>query len=597
MDNQEQPPAGPRPAPLANGNPAEGAGSGPSSLGDLPPEPCRSNPEPKPRFGHPRLYFDRAELVALRAERDRGRRPVIWHNLMDSAEWCRQRPLRRQWIAPVSPDPIYANLYDRFYAMMHDMAVMEHLAFAWAYGQDEGHGAAARQWALSCCRIWRQEAEGQPDGGKAYAATRLLKGLAVSFDLLHTYLDPGDREELRTTIVSIAQAYYEGYFITDPIAGPGFHTHHAIVEWASFGIAALALLDECSQAPAWLAATTAKFRDHLLPHGLTADGAQIEGATFWASTLQYRLAFMDALRRVTGTDLFPAFAAQMTARLATASVAAVKSGGHDQDHETVVLSPSYGQLNYYSPVLLGLARFYRDPLCQHLAQWDATAGAVQQSRYITDNGEWMLFDWGGYSYAWYDPTVAADVPTEAPLSFGFPSINEAYLRASYEPGGIVAGLRRRTVVIHAGGRPVYVDLDDPHRPPEEVREVTLVDEGPWARLACVGAADSGFAQQTLALQRPGTLTLTRVTTARQSGWCHGHPVHEGKTLRWNDGTTLTVTRGRLVGFDPQGYHDEKVVGMGRLRLRDPLPMTYALITVEPEDGVLLLTVQSGETTV
>ena len=148
MDNQEQPPAGPRPAPLANGNPAEGAGSGPSSLGDLPPEPCRSNPEPKPRFGHPRLYFDRAELVALRAERDRGRRPVIWHNLMDSAEWCRQRPLRRQWIAPVSPDPIYANLYDRFYAMMHDMAVMEHLAFAWAYGQDEGHGAAARQWAV-----------------------------------------------------------------------------------------------------------------------------------------------------------------------------------------------------------------------------------------------------------------------------------------------------------------------------------------------------------------------------------------------------------------------------------------------------------------
>jgi hypothetical protein len=283
----------------------------------------------------------------------------------------------------------------------------------------------------------------------------------------------------------------------------------------------------------------------------------------------------------------------MTARLALASVAAVKTGGHDQDHETIVLSPSYGQLNYYSPVLFGLARFYRDPLCQHLAQWDATAGAIQQSRYITDNGAWMLFSWGGYAYAWYDPTLAAATPTSAPLSFWFPSINEAYLRSSYEPGGIVAGMRRRAVVIHAGGRPVYVDLDNPHQLPAEVREVALVDEGPLARLSCVGAPDSGFAHQTLTLQRPGTITMTRATTDRQSGWCHGQPTRNGNALHWNDGTTLTVTQGRLVGWDPQGYHDEKVVGMGRLRLRDPLPMAYALITAEPENGQLGITVHAG----
>ena len=135
----------------------------------------------------------------------------------------------------MSPDPIYENLYDRFYAMMHDMAVMEHLAFAYAYSGDPRYGQAAVDWALACCRVWRKEAEGEPDGGKAYAVTRLLKGLAVAYDLLYDRLSEAEREELRSTITSIGQTYYDGYFTTPRIAGPDFHTHHAIVEYASFG--------------------------------------------------------------------------------------------------------------------------------------------------------------------------------------------------------------------------------------------------------------------------------------------------------------------------------------------------------------------------
>ncbi|MBM3477345.1 MAG: DUF4962 domain-containing protein [Armatimonadetes bacterium] len=422
--------------------------------------------------------------------------------------------------------------------------------------------------------------------------TRLLKGLAVSYDLLYDRLSEAEREELRSAITSIGQSYYDGYFTTPSISGPDFHTHHAIVEWGSFGVAALAMLGEYPPAQEWLAATVTKFREHLLPTGLAEDGAQVEGATFWASTMQYRIAFMDALNRVTGEDLFTPFAERMDVRLALASIAAAKTGGHDQDHETVVHEPSYGQINYYSPVLLALARFYRNGLCQRLALWDRTAGAVQQTRYVTDNGEWMLFDWGGYAFAWYDPTVPAEVDSSAPLSFSFPSVNEAYLRASYEPGGIVVGMRRNAVVTHAGGRPVFADRYDGHHPPAEVRAVTLDDDGRQARLRCEGAEDSGFTEQRLLLRRPGTLTLTRTTDQEQAWWCYGRPVREGNVLRWKDGTTLTVEQGRLISLEPDGYHDEKVVGLGLLRLKDPFPMSYPLIKAQPEAGRLEVVVRT-----
>ena len=129
------------------------------------------------------------------------------------------------------------------------------------------------------------------------------------------------RKKSAALCVVIGQKYFDGYFSTPTISGDGFHTHHAVVEWGSLGVAALALQGEAPQAEAWLAATTKKFEDHLLPLGLAPDGAQVEGPTFWASTMHYRLFFMDALRRVTGNDLFKSHARHMNADLALAAIA------------------------------------------------------------------------------------------------------------------------------------------------------------------------------------------------------------------------------------------------------------------------------------
>ncbi|MCC6154062.1 MAG: DUF4962 domain-containing protein, partial [Candidatus Hydrogenedentes bacterium] len=420
-------------------------------------ESVRTTTSDGTNFEHPRLFFTAFELQDLRNARTQGIRANIWHNIAESADWCLKKKPRAEWIAPIADDPVYENLYDRFYAMMMDMAITEHLAFAYALCGEVRYGDAAKAWTLGCCRAWRPDADAQPDGGKAYAVMRLLKGVAVGYDLAFDLFTEDERAEIRAMLSTTAANYFEKYFTTPAISGEGFHTHHAIVEWSSFGIAALTLLNENPDAQKWLDATVGKFTTHLLPMGLAPDGAQVEGATFWASTMHYRIFFMDALRRVTGRDLFNEFASKMNADLALASIAAEKRDGWDKPHETVLLSPSYGQLNYYAPVLLAMAREYKRPIYQYLARWDHTLGSIQETRYITPNRkEQLLFELGGYAYCWCDASVPAEAG-DAPLAFSFPSVYQAYARESWQPGGIVAAVDRGgQVVICAGGATVLV---------------------------------------------------------------------------------------------------------------------------------------------
>ncbi|MCC6444772.1 MAG: DUF4962 domain-containing protein [Armatimonadetes bacterium] len=540
---------------------------------------------------HPRLYFNAEELARLRKTRTQGVRARIYRNLKASADWCLAKTPRTAWIAPVSPDPIYLNLYDRFYAMMQDMAIMEHLAFAYAYSLEEPYFEAGRKWTLSCCRIWRKEADGEPDANKAYAVMRLLKGVAVSYDLLYDRLSPQDRREIQETLASIGGKYYRWYLQNPEMAGPGQDKHHGSVEASSFGVAALALLDEVEEARNWLALMVKKHTDHLLPQALNPSGTQEQSSNFWASTMQYRIFFMDALRRVTGRDLFKEYRKFMDGRIALAAVACEKKKGYDQDQENILFAPSYGQLNYWSPVLLYLAREYRRPIYQRLALWDKTLGAIQETRYITANGEQLLFEMGGYAYAWYDSTVKPAVEKKLPRSFAFADVNEYYVRDFYRAGDIVAGIRLGQVIVHAGGRPVWVDLYNIDSQLKPATDVVLADNGEMATISCAGAAGTGHSRQTLELKRPGLLRIRRQADRDVQWWCYGRPVWKENNLTWPGGTRLTVTKGTIVSLDPEGYRDEKIVGMGKLKLVDPMPTAYPLVTVRPENGELVVEIR------
>ncbi len=531
--------------------------------------PARVLAEPMPTTGkapsHPRLYCTAADLPRLRALRTEGVHAKIWKNIEDSAAWCLTQTPRKSWIAPVAPDPIYENLYDRFYAIMADLAITEHLAFAYALSGEARYGDATRDWVLASCRAWKREADDEPNGSKAYAVCRLLKGLAVGYDLALDRFSDSQREEVRGTIANIGQKYLEGYFSTSTISGPGFHTHHAVVEWGSFGVAALALLDETPQAQAWLDATIKKFEDDLLPRGLAPDGAQVEGATFWASTMHYRLFFMDALRRVTGRDLFSSHAAHLNADLALAAIATGRKAGYDQDHANVVLEPSYGQLDYYSPILLCLARESRRGIYQHLALWDETLGQIQKTRYVTPHGEPLLFELGGYAFVWLDPSVQPNT-AETKLSYHFPSVDEAYLRTSWQRDDLLVAVRKGEVVIHAGGLPVVIEPMAGRDAPTLAIQ-SLTDDGKTATIVCAGDGEKSLEVR---LNRPARkVTIRRRLPQAWSWWSHALPTHAGNDLSWPQGARLHVTAGELQSVEPQGYGPRLATGFLKLQMADP----------------------------
>jgi hypothetical protein len=541
--------------------------------------------------GHPRLYFTAADLPRLRGLRDTGLHRRIWENLAASADWCLTRPVRTKWIAPVTPDPIYANLYDRFYGMMHDMAVMEHLAFAYAYSGDERYFEGARRWTLSACRVWGHEADGETDVSKAYAVTRILKGIAVAYDLLFEGLSGSERDEIRDALMEIGGKYYL-YFQDPAIAGPGHNTHHGSVEAGAFGVLALALIGDVPEAKDWLDLMIAKHVDYLLPHGLTAGGTQEQSSNYWASTMQYRIFFMDALKRVTGRDLFAEFPDRMPGQIALAAVAGPGSRDINEDQQSILFGPSYGQLDYWSPVLVYLARETRKPIYQHLALWDPRLGAIQKTRYITEAGEQLLFHMGGYVYTWADPTVPDRIEPGLERSFKFPEVHEAYMRSSYEVGALVVGMRLGQLVVHAGGGPVLIDLYNIHHEPEPGRDLDLTDDGNVAIIRSVGPEGSVVTKQSVTLHRPDRLTIRRETDSAIGWWCHGTPTKKDNTLTWSNGTELIVMRGTIETVDPKGYHDRKNVGMGKLDLADPTPMYYPRITAQPTDGVLEIEIRN-----
>jgi hypothetical protein len=557
--------------------------------------------KPSHSLQHPRLYFTAADLQQLRAKRKNSEAVArIWANITKSADWCAKQKPRDEWIPTLEKDAQFENLYDRFYAAMHDAAIVEHLAFTSALSEakEDRYFPAAKLWLVATAKTWRNESHNKPDASKAYAVLRVMKALAVGYDVLFDRLTDDERDEVRATLVAVCEPYYK-FFQEPTTAGEGYNKHHGSVDAAPFGVAALALIGEVDAAQSWVDLATKKHVEYLLPHALTPSGTNDQSSNFWASTLQYRIFYCAPLRRVTGRDLFAEFPRALPGRIALAAIAAGQPSTleFNEDNRSVLFGPSYGQINYWSPVLVYLARHDRRPIYQYLATWDESLGSLQHTRYITPHRkEELLFCLGPYAYIWYDESIRPAIEDKLPYSFEFPEpeVNEAYLRASYEPGRIVVGMKKGGLIVHAGGRPILVDrlaVNDTSAPAKPVEEMLVADDGRHATIRCVGPKSDGIGEQFIDLERPSKLVISRVTDKALTWWHAGNPQHAGNSFIWPDGTRLNVVRGSIKTVDPNGYVETKR-HFGGMKFADPHPFVYPTITVEPVDGKIAIEVNS-----
>jgi hypothetical protein len=190
----------------------------------------------------------------------------------------------------------------------------------------------------------------------------------------------------------------------------------------------------------------------------------------------------------------------------------------------------------------------------------------------------LLFELGGYAFLWCDASVPAK-PGDEKLSWSFPSVNEAYLRASWKPDGLLIGVRKGELVVHAGGQPVLIDPVDWREPAAGIHIKGVKDNGSLASIQCTNSMGEAIAVE---LHRPGRILIRRHLKDDWQWSCQGSPVHTGNTLTWKRSARLRVLSGEIINWEPAGYAPILSVGFGKLKMADPAPMAFPRCTIRPD---------------
>ena len=255
---------------------------------------------PQRRHRSPRLYrlVDDPNYTYARP-RDRERRRILDNMVIDCRTWSRRRPWRAIPRRPKSPHPFH-QLYITFYAGMQATALIELYAFTWRFTGEPRWLARARTWLLAAAR-WEH---GDAVEEHFYTANRYMQAFAVALDLLADELSHSETAEVTDCLVGLMERWWPDVEAQRHSAAAG---HHPAVDNGHFGVAALHLLGRHPEAGDWVAAVVDRCRAALMPSGCGPRGEPLDGGHFWTWENLWLLHFCDALRHVTGLDLYREF--------------------------------------------------------------------------------------------------------------------------------------------------------------------------------------------------------------------------------------------------------------------------------------------------
>jgi hypothetical protein len=368
------------------------------------------------RRERPRLYHPVGDVdYRFAPPQDAVRRYILAHILDDCRQYENKRPVARIPERLQSPHP-YHQLYITFYTAMEATAFIEHYSFAWLMTGDPRWLKKARQWLLAAAR-WEHSDRVEEH---FYTANRYMQAFAVGLDWLAGALPADEVARATACLTGIMQRWW-------PQVRDGRHEktagHHVVVDNGHFGVAALQLLGYCDEADEWVRAIIDRFRAAIMPHGCGDDGAPVDGPTFWAPENMWLLHFADALRNVTGIDLYEEFPARLRLPLQwlrpfLVVPPQVPDVVYATPQSTILNDSGYSQLDHVAPVLLRLAQEAGDADLREIALRDPRLGRVQRygSGVKGSTAECMLA-WGPYAYLYYDPDFSPSAPeTSPPLS-------------------------------------------------------------------------------------------------------------------------------------------------------------------------------------
>jgi hypothetical protein len=412
---------------------------------------------------------------------------IVLPNLRAGIRWIATQQPRTEGIDEIADDPRYENLYDRFWAIMSDGAILEHLAVAAIVEPTAELADMGVAHLTALADAWAPETRRPANYGNAYANSRLLKSIAVAWSTFRPALTAEQDGAVSAMLTALAGTLWDQWFSKAPVRGPvgmgadQHSPHHASVEWSAFGVAGLALLGTVDAAQVWVDASIEHFSRDLLPRALAADGSSPEGWDYWLSTMFSRAQFMDAARNVIGVDLLAEHPECIRMDQAFGLCRKVppmlpKDEGQDRllPAEWPLLPRSFGS------TLLWFAARLGDPHLQALGMLDVRAGAIETGSFASPvSGLRHRLPMNCYAPLWMSTVLQPDGDIDdAPVSLPAISICAAP-RGWRQPDRFSAVIFEGRVMVWFGEHLVYQDLD-----PERVVDLEASREAGTGIYSC-----------------------------------------------------------------------------------------------------------------
>lgn len=372
------------------------------------------------QHSHPRLFFTAADISALQAEANASHRD-IWE------------PIKNYTQSQLGTKP-QVNSVSRLQLETYRNFGNQLIAFAFTcvISQQPNYCDLAKTYLLTFAG-WQQWGEANQ---RSLGLAHMLMGNALAYDWLYNQLTPDERQTVRQSLAGWSQKLYEASTKVETVTAwnnwwrDAYAQNHYSTIHSALGMAGLALLNDDDRAPGWVSYAADRLtRVQSLQNGID-DGTWHEGMGYQNYDLTMSLPFWVNLKNVTGVDLFaPNYLKNYTYwRI------------YNHLPNTVQFIMAFGDFGWWwgnsykaQNILRFIAHQYSDGHAEWMAQQLIAADGRQAD---VQAAPWYVFE-----FLYYDPSIAAQPPTDLPLSRVFPDLEGVIWRTGWGPNDLVFGLK------------------------------------------------------------------------------------------------------------------------------------------------------------